>query len=70
MKKENIYLLNKLTDLNEKTSGLIFDKLNKTAQSVIGADILNKDYIIDINKIIEILNPKDIDKAKVDDITF
>lgn len=70
MKKENIYLLNKLTDLNEKTSGLIFDKLNKTAQSAIGADILNKDYIIDINKIIEILNPKNIDKAKVDDITF
>ncbi len=70
MKKENIYLLNKLTDLNEKTSGLLFDKLNKIAQSTMGADILNNNFIIDINKIIEILNPKDIDKVKVDDITF
>ena len=71
MKKE--YLINKLGELNSQTSGEIYEKINEISEQYFGKKIANFEpgsFIIDINKIIEIIKPEGLKKIQVEDISF
>lgn len=67
------YFIKKLAELNDQTSGEIYEKINEISEQYFGKKIASFEagsFIIDINKIIEIINPEDLKKIEVEDISF
>jgi hypothetical protein len=70
------YYLNKIVTLDLETNGQISDKLNKTANKFLSEDLIlikNSElngFMIDINKILEIIKPGNPEKIKIEDVSF